>query len=116
MVYSQTKEMMIVSYRDIFQKHGDGPEASGMSSEGQRFRFGKLMEIADLQDRRILDLGCGIGAFYPYLIAKFGHVDYTGIDIVPDVIDFASKKYPGARFLCRDLLTDNLSETFDYVL
>ena len=72
MVYSQTKEMMIVSYRDIFQKHGDGPEASGMSSEGQRFRFGKLMEIADLQDRRILDLGCGIGAFYPYLIAKFG--------------------------------------------
>ena len=112
----ESKEMTIATYRDMFHKHGDSPEATGMSEEGHRFRFRKLMEIADLRNRRVLDLGCGIGAFYPYLLEQFGQVDYTGIDIVPDTIEHAAKKYPNARFLCRDLLTEGLDERFDYVL
>src|SRR5438270_3188282 len=112
----QTKEMLGANYRDLFLKHGDAPESTQMSTEGKRFRFHKLMEIADLRNRRVLDLGCGIGDFYPLLIEKFGQLDYTGIDLVPETIDFAAKKYPRARFLCRDLSTNGLDETFDYVL
>jgi len=112
----QAKEMMIANYRSLFQKYGDAPEATQWTSEGQRFRFHKLMEIANLRHRRVLDLGCGIGAFYPVLTEKFGDLDYTGIDIVPEMVDFAALKYPRARFLCRDLSTDGLDETFDYVL
>src|SRR5262249_20901902 len=103
-------------YRALFQKYGDSPEGSGMSSEGHRFRFGRLAEIADLRNRRVLDLGCGIGAFYPFLVEKFGRVDYTGIDLVPETIEFAAQKYPDPRFLCRDLSVEGLDETFDYVL
>jgi SAM-dependent methyltransferase len=113
---AQAKEMLIANYRDLFHKYGDAPEATQMSSEGQRFRFRKLMEIADLRNRRVLDLGCGIGDFYPLLIEEFGHVDYTGIDIVPDMVQHAAQKYPRARFLCRDLFSERLDETFDYVL
>jgi len=113
---AHSKEMIISNYRDLFQKHGDTAEATQMSADGQRFRFQKLMEIADLRNRRVLDLGCGIGDFYPQLIEKFGQLDYTGIDLVPEMVDFASKKYPGAHFLCRDLSTQGLDETFDYVL
>ena len=108
--------MIIANYRDLFHKYGDAPEATQMSSEGQRFRFRKLMEIGDLRNRRVLDLGCGIGDFYPLLIEKFGQLDYTGIDIVPEMVQHAAQKYPRARFLCRDLFTDRLDETFDYVL
>src|SRR5712692_2901218 len=108
--------MMIADFRGRLEKYGDAPEAAGMSSEGHRFRFGKLMEIADLRNRRVLDLGCGIGAFYPFLVEKFGELDYTGIDLVPEMVDFATKKYPRARFLCQDLFADPLDETFDYVL
>src|SRR6266849_3227319 len=111
----QAKELMVSDYRGRFQKYGDAPESVGMSSEGQRFRFQKLMEIGDLRKRRILDLGCGIGDFYPLLVEKFGELDYTGIDLVREMVDFAAKKYPRARFLCRDLFADDLAETLDYV-
>src|SRR5438105_15182939 len=110
------KEMLIANYRGLFQRHGGAPEATQMSADGQRFRFLKLMEIADLRNRRILDLGCGIGDFYPLLIEKCGQLDYTGIDLVPEMIQHAANKYRRARFLCRDLCTEPLDETFDYVL
>jgi SAM-dependent methyltransferase len=113
---AQAKEMIIDNYRDLFQKHGDAPEATQMSLEGQLFRFRKLMDIGDLRNHRVLDLGCGIGDFYPLLIEKFGQLDYTGIDLVPEMIQHAANKYPRVRFLCRDLFTDPLDETFDYVL
>jgi SAM-dependent methyltransferase len=112
----QAKERIIADYRSRFQKYGDAPEAVQLSLEGQRFRFRQLMKIADLRNRRVLDLGCGIGDFYPPLIERFGQLDYTGIDLVPEMINYAAKKYQPARFLCRDLFTDSLDETFDYVL
>src|SRR5438132_9147817 len=111
----QVQEMMTADYRNRFQKYGDAPESVGMSSDGQRFRFRKLMEIGDLRHRRVLDLGCGIGDFYPFLVEKFGPLDYTGIDLVREMVDCAAKKHPRARFLCRDLFADALDETFDYV-
>jgi trans-aconitate methyltransferase len=112
----KAKETIIANYRGLFQKHGGAPEAVQLSLEGQRFRFRKLMEIADLQNRRVLDLGCGIGDFYPPLLERFGQFDYTGIDLVPEMIDYAAMKFPRARFLCQDLFKDSLGETFDYVL
>jgi SAM-dependent methyltransferase len=113
---AQAKEMMIANYRSLFQKYGDAPEATQWTAEGQQFRFRKLMEIADLRSRKVLDLGCGVGAFYPVLTEWFGDLDYTGVDIVPEMVDHAARKYPRARFLCRDLSTDRLDDTFDYVL
>ncbi|HLJ95633.1 MAG TPA: methyltransferase domain-containing protein [Gemmataceae bacterium] len=112
----QARERMVADYRNRFQRYGDQPESVGMSSDGQRFRFRKLMEIGDLRNRRVLDLGCGIGSFYPFLIEGFGQVEYTGIDLVGEMVDFAAKKYPRARFLCHDLFAADLKETFDYVL
>ena len=115
-MHATTLASIIDSYRDSFQKHGSGPMVGQWSPEGQRFRFAKLTEIADLKGQKILDLGCGIGDFYPYLQERIGHVDYTGIDIVPEVIAYASNKYPAARFLCRNVLADTIEDSFDYVL
>jgi SAM-dependent methyltransferase len=112
----QTKATIITFYRDLFEKHGGSPAASGVSPEGQQFRFSKLAEVADLKNQRILDLACGIGDFYPFLINRFGSIDYTGIDIVPETVSFAARKYPLARFQCRDIQTDGIEGTFDYVL
>ena len=112
----EVTESLIATFRSYLSQHGNGPEATGMSLEGQRFRFAKLSEIADLKDRRVLDLGCGLGDFYPFLVERFGRVDYTGIDLVPESIALSAQKYPQARFLCRNLFSDGLDETFDYVL
>ena len=64
----EVTESLIATFRSYLSQHGNGPEATGMSLEGQRFRFAKLSEIADLKDRRVLDLGCGLGDFYPFLV------------------------------------------------
>jgi SAM-dependent methyltransferase len=115
-VDQQSKEKIVTFYRDLFLKYGSGPEATGGSVEGRRIRFSKLMEIADLKNQRILDLGCGLGDLYPFLTDRFGTIEYTGIDIVPETVAYAAKKYPQARFQCRDVRAEGIDTTFDYVL
>src|SRR3989304_6571063 len=111
-----SKQKIIENYRNLFLKYGSGPEVGQWSEEGQRFRFRKLIQIADLKGRRVLDLGCGIGDLYPFLRERFGYVDYTGIDIVPEIVDYAAQRYPRVPFQCCDLLCEEIKESFDYVL
>ena len=110
----KSKQMIIENYRNLFLKHGSGPEVGQWSPEGQQFRFEKLIEIGDLRGSRVLDLGCGIGDFYPFLLKRFDEIDYTGIEIVPDLVDNAAKKYPNANFLCCDILTIGINGMFEY--
>jgi cyclopropane fatty-acyl-phospholipid synthase-like methyltransferase len=49
--------------------------------------------------RRVLDLGCGLGATAA-LIAARGHGQVTGIDIDAGTIEYASRTYPGVSFRC----------------
>lgn len=112
----QNKQALIENYASLFLQHGDCAAAVQWSEEGQQFRFRKLLEIANLRGSRVLDLGCGLGALYPALVDRFGELDYSGVDIVPQFVQQASCKFPRARFLCRDVLVEPLDETFDYVL
>jgi SAM-dependent methyltransferase len=112
----KSEQIIIDNYKNLFLKYGSGPEVGQWSPEGQRFRFEKLIQIADLKGRNVLDLGCGIGDLYPFLIEKFNKINFTGIDIVPEVITSAIQRYPEARFFCRNILQDDFDETFDYVL
>ncbi|MES2427308.1 MAG: class I SAM-dependent methyltransferase [Bacteroidota bacterium] len=110
------KNKVIKNYRKLFIEHKEGAAVGQWSLEGQLFRFEKLSQIAPLTDMRILEIGCGIGDFYPFLKKKYTNCYYTGIDIVPELIEFASNKYPDATFLCLDLLEDDFVDKFDYVL
>ncbi len=116
MLDEKAKADIIKTFRGLFISHGEDPAAGGWSPEGQTFRFERLAQIANLRGRRVLDIGCGIGDLYPFLLAKYGEVDYAGIDIVPEVVAFAARKYPQAQFWCRDILQDKMEERFDYVL
>ncbi len=103
-------------YQQRFATHGDGPLATQMSREGQRFRFLKLFEIADLGGRSILDVGSGLGDMYPLLKQQHPTAEYQGIDIVPEMVACASAKYPDVRFRVANLLEQSVDESFDYVL
>jgi hypothetical protein len=43
-------------------------------------------------------------------------VTYTGYDLVPDMVARASKRYPEARFIVRDVLQGLGAEPFDYIV
>ena len=104
------------NYRKLFLEHGSGPAVGQWSEEGQRFRFEKLSEIADLSGASLLDLGCGLGDFYPHLAKTFEAVDYTGIDIVPEIVAAAQAAHPRGRFFCTNVLETGFEASFDYVM
>lgn len=115
------QDHVIESYRRSFRQHGDTAEALQWSPEGQRWRFEKLLDMAasasghSLKGQRLLEIGCGLGHLYPMLRESLGATDYTGIDIVPELIEHAMQAYPGAKFECRNVFEKPLPQEFDFV-
>jgi len=110
----KAKEIVIENHRSLFLKHGSSQQVGQGSPEGQGFRFEKLVQVGDLRNRQVLHVGCRIGELDPFLVERFGQVDYTGIGIVPELVAAGAQRHPGAPFICRDLLSDDFNETFEY--
>lgn len=51
---------------------------------------------------KLLDIGCGPGNITKYLLSKRPDFDIFGIDIAPNMIEFAKKNNPTARFAVMD--------------
>lgn len=95
----------------------DLPEnkAGWRSRRNQELRFQALTGIGDIQNKSILDLGCGLGCLYGYLKGTGWKGDYTGIDILDFMVKGARARFPQARFEKRDILQDPPREKWDYV-
>lgn len=67
------------------------------------------------QGKRVLDVACGTGVLFgDYLARKVASL--TAIDISPEMAKIASAKYPQAKVLCGDALTEPLSGPFDCIV
>ncbi len=81
------------------------------------FADAKLAPILRLNDlsaiRRVLDVGCGPGTNCKY----FASCDYTGLDINPQYIQYARRKY-GRNFIVQDVCTFQApaEDRYDFVL
>ncbi len=85
------------------------------TAESQRVRFEEFIRVGYLKGSKILDVGCGLGAFWGYLQEKQITVKYTGIDLFPKVIQEAQKLYPNVKFEVRHILAQPYPpRTFDY--
>jgi SAM-dependent methyltransferase len=51
---------------------------------------------------KVLDAGCGMG-YLLEVLPHNTHIDYTGVDISPDMLRLARAMHPGKRFLSGDL-------------
>ncbi len=60
----------------------------------RRFRFYLGTCVPRDPQRRILEIGCGIGSYRPYF-----ECDYTGIDINPDYVRIAKQQHNGSFFV-----------------
>jgi len=91
-------------------------EAVGWSEYLQERLFDCLIEIIDDHDHfSVLDVGCGLGHLAGHL-ASLGYCtyDYTGIDIVEEMIQKAGVLYRNQLFLKEDFLKYSFFRSYDY--
>jgi SAM-dependent methyltransferase len=111
------KSDLIQLYEDRFAVMGYDMRTIGWKGrEDQQLRFDILCDVADLSGKSVCDIGCGFGDLYDYLGRRFAGVRYTGIDLVPSLIEKARELHPAADFRAFDILENSLGERFDYFL
>lgn len=111
----EDKKRILDFYEDSFTKYGNDPRSVHWSGEiSQNVRFEVLANIAPLDQKRVLDVGCGLGDLYRWFLSQKIAVDYTGIDIVPAFIDRARERFPDAHFELGD--ASSINENYDYLL
>lgn len=112
-------------YTMLTEQYGDAPEANSWNRMAQVFRWKELLKLSDFAGRvqqgdSLLDLGCGTGDFYGYLMASIseGHrFAYMGVDVVPPMIEIAKSKYPNGADMFRvlNVLEEDLPRKFTYI-
>lgn len=87
------------------------------TEEVQIGQFDILTTYIPLENKRILDVGCGLGNLLEYLIKKEITVDYTGVDLLESMILRARKKKLNGWFLGMDIFRSDFFEkgSFDVV-
>ncbi len=114
------KQNIIEYYQSRLAEHGDsaqGVDYNGQKSQYQRFEI--LAAIAPLTGKNLLDVACGLGHFYDYLLETENRpAAYKGVDIAPEMIRMAQQRHPALHFAVEDLLAlpAPVEPIFDYVI
>jgi len=104
-------------YQQGFANHGESPKAlHWVNYASQAIRFKYLVLDLDLNDKTILDAGCGLGDILPFIYAKADRFDYLGMDTNADFIAAAKKRYTGHNFKVGDPFFGRVHGQFDVVL
>jgi trans-aconitate methyltransferase len=76
-----------------------------------------LLSSVELANKKLLDVGCGMGGLFEYLLSRRIDVRYTGVDILKVMIDKAKDKHLDAEFYHADIFKDNIFEdrSFDVI-
>jgi 2-polyprenyl-3-methyl-5-hydroxy-6-metoxy-1,4-benzoquinol methylase len=108
-------------YAEQFSRYG--PTSAGVDwgpDESRMFlRYEQMFKIANdhgLAKASLLDVGCGFGGLQRYAMSKNISLDYTGVDLAKNMIDWATLNVAPGTFLHGDLLRHQFDGQFDYVV
>ena len=109
-------------YANTFKSFGATSEGVdwGHDSDRLNLRYEKMLALSsDLTKDGVslLDVGCGFGGLLDYASGRNISLNYTGIDVVDDMIKYAEKNTnETARFIIGDILCLADEEKFDYIV
>lgn len=111
------------SYRDRYERrlkeHGYSPQTLGWGQHSrQEIRFGVLAEqVLENPTCSVLDVGCGFADLHDYLSARGWRGHYTGIDIVPGLLEIARDRHPELDLREIDITEDDIDlNVYDFVI
>ena len=61
---------------------------------------------------KVLDLGCGMGKYYPYIRSR----EYVGIDLSPKALAYAEEHADGGTWICQDIIKHPIGAQEEYDL
>jgi SAM-dependent methyltransferase len=110
-------------YADKVRTYGFDHRGLGFGHKSsQTKRFEALLALGELDDARILDVGCGFGDFLAFLDERGIETAYTGLDICEPMVERCRERFErrtglrAARFLSGDALQFEPDDTYDYVV
>ncbi len=112
------RQRILSAQRDAWRRHGYHPNALLWSSrEVQERRFQVLFEMSGLQaGDSLLDVGCGFGDLAGWVERQGMPVNYTGIDLSPELLEEGRRRFPGIDLYEGDLFDFNPPpESYDWV-
>ncbi len=113
------KKTVIERYSKRYKEFGYSPKSLGWDKGKQDLRYHILLEEFDLENKSILDIGCGFGDANKVIAQRAKNYKYLGIDIVEDLINEAKKQYKdneNINFLLEDFLKSEIDEEYDMVV
>ncbi|MCP4133987.1 MAG: methyltransferase domain-containing protein [bacterium] len=108
-------------YLERLREHGrNSPHSVALNTELQDNLFDIITGILPGknpgQSYSLLDVGSGLGDFAGYLHQMgYGNLEYLGIDIIPEMVELARRKYPEFSFCEADFTSPAFKECFDFV-
>jgi len=114
----EQRKRIVDRHRDSLTRFGYSSHALYWSSrEIQELRFKVLAEIGIESGDSVFDVGCGFADFKLWFEKQSGALDFTGIDLSPDLVSEASKRHPDAELIVGDLFDMAFAEkSFDWVI
>ena len=110
-------EFIIKKYDKRYAQYGFDPRSLGWNKGRQKLRFEILTNIGNLDGCSVLDIGCGFGDLYQYLVDdKKYEIDYYGVDLNNTFIQMAKKNHPKAKFDQTNFMRLSKLNKFDYVI
>ncbi|HEY7243057.1 MAG TPA: methyltransferase domain-containing protein [Xanthobacteraceae bacterium] len=87
---------------DFFDAHADASEYDVFTPQASSRLVDAVMELSELgPGARVVDLGCGSGAF-THLLRQAGY-EVAGLDISGKLVDVGRQKHPGIAFVQGDI-------------
>jgi tRNA G46 methylase TrmB len=108
---------VVKRYQKRIAEHG-ATFASLNSGSQAKQDIRHLVHSSSLRGLRpsILEIGCGVGDFYRYLLQHHADCSYYGYDIVPEYVEECRRLYPGATFERRNVFLEGIDGTYDTIV
>jgi 2-polyprenyl-3-methyl-5-hydroxy-6-metoxy-1,4-benzoquinol methylase len=86
------------------------------STEKQQIRHQIHTSSFRTSSPSVLDIGCGLGDFYRYLVDNKISCHYTGFDIMKQYVEFCKENYPNCDFQERNVLENGIDKSYDNIV
>ena len=105
----------VESNKDNLMVSGPGSIPGSAQTKNIIINLNEFIKKNDI--KKILDMPCGDFAWMKELLKINNKIDYTGYDIVKEIIDINNKKYSSdkIRFLLKDIINEKNFDNYDLI-